>query len=587
MTRLWNEPADFADEMIAGFVAANERYVRRVQGGVVRSTVSPRGQVAVVIGGGSGHYPAFGGLVGQGLAHGAAMGNLFASPSAQQVYAVAKAADNGGGVFFTYGNYAGDVLNFDAAQARLRAEGIECETVTVTDDVSSAVADEKHKRRGIAGDLTVFRIAAAAAEAGADLAEVTRLARLANERTRSFGVAFTGCTLPGAEQPLFTVPEGRMAIGLGIHGEPGVDETGIPSADGLADLLVEKLLDEVPQGDDAVRGARVVPILNGLGSLKYEEMFVVYRRIAELLGDAGIEIVDPHVGEYCTSFDMAGTSLTLFWLGKEPDGELERLWQTPVDTPAYRRGSVTAAARADASAAAEATLDEIPPADEASRTAAATVRAALQTVVDTIDANVDEFGRIDAIAGDGDHGIGMQRGSHAALASATAAADAGAGARTTLERAADAWSDKAGGTSGVLWGVILSAIAAKLGDEGTPGATAVAAGVAAGAEGVMAYGKAEVGDKTLVDALVPFASTLTQAVDAGASLTDAWRTAADAATRAAAATADLLPRMGRARTHGQKSVGTPDPGAHSLALIATAVGDLLAALKEQKEAAHA
>src|SRR6478609_2605009 len=248
MTRLWNEPADFADEMIDGFVAANGRYVRRVPGGVVRSTVSPAGQVAVVVGGGSGHYPAFGGLVGPGLAHGAAMGNLFASPSAQQVYAVAKAADNGGGVFFTYGNYAGDVLNFDAAQARLRAEGIACETVTVTDDIFSATPDEKHKRRGIAGDLTVFRTAAGAAQAGYDLAGVTRVARLANERTRSIGVAFTGCTLPGAEEPLFSVPEGRMAVGLGIHGEPGIDETDIPSADDLAAMLVSRLLDETPDG---------------------------------------------------------------------------------------------------------------------------------------------------------------------------------------------------------------------------------------------------------------------------------------------------------------------------------------------------
>ena len=329
MTRLWNDPAEFADEMIDGFVAANGRSVRRVTGGVVRSTVVPAGQVAVVVGGGSGHYPAFGGLVGPGLAHGAAMGNLFASPSTQQVYAVAKAADVGGGVFFSYGNYAGDVLNFDAAQERLRAEGIPCETVTVTDDVASAPATEAHKRRGIAGDLTVFRSAAAAAEAGADLGEVARIAAHANARTRTFGVAFSGCTLPGADAPLFTVPEGRMAIGLGIHGEPGVDEAAIPTADELADLLVSRLLDETPDGV-TVPGARVVPILNGLGSLKYEEMFVVYRRVARLLEDAGVEVVDPHVGEYCTSFDMAGTSLTLFWL----DDELAGLWETPVDTPA-------------------------------------------------------------------------------------------------------------------------------------------------------------------------------------------------------------------------------------------------------------
>lgn len=576
MTRLWNDPADFADEMIAGFVAANERYVRRVSGGVVRSTGSPAGQVAVVIGGGSGHYPAFGGLVGPGLAHGAAMGNLFASPSTQQIVSVARAADTGGGVFFSYGNYAGDVLNFDAAEERLRAEGIACETVTVTDDISSAGEDERHKRRGIAGDLAVFRIAAAAAESGADLTEVTRLARHANTRTRSFGVAFTGCTLPGAEQPLFTVPEGRMAVGLGIHGEPGIGETGIPTADGLAELLVEKLLAEVPDGVE-LSGACVVPILNGLGSLKYEELFVIYRRVAQLLEAAGLELVDPHVGEYCTSFDMAGASLTLFWL----DDDLARLWEHPVDTPAYRRGAVAPQERASTAAVASSAVEAVVPGDAASRETAATVLAAVETVVATVDGHVEELGRIDAIAGDGDHGIGMQRGSHAALNAARAAVAASAGAQTTLERAADAWSDRAGGTSGALWGVILASIAARLGDEGAPAAADIAAGVTDAAAGVMAYGKAEVGDKTLVDALVPFATTLSAAVGDGATLVDAWVAAAAAATRAAAATADLVPKLGRARAHGQNSVGTSDPGAHSLALIVTAVAGILPAAEKK------
>lgn len=578
MTRLWNEPADFADEMIDGFVAANERWVRRVPGGVVRSTVVPEGQVAVVIGGGSGHYPAFGGLVGQGLAHGAAMGNLFASPSTQQVLAVARAADSGGGVFLSYGNYAGDVLNFDAAQERLRAEGIACETVTVTDDVASAPADEQHRRRGIAGDLAVFRAAAAAAEAGHDLAGVARIAALANARTRSFGVAFSGCTLPGAPAPLFSVPEGRMAVGLGIHGEPGIDETDIPTADGLAEMLVSRLLDEVPAGV-AIAGARVVPILNGLGSLKYEELFVVYRRVADLLTAAGAVLVDPHVGEYCTSFDMAGASLTLFWL----DDELEELWETPVDTPAYRRGSVAPAARAEATDVASAD-EELATGDVDSVAAAATVHAALERIVATIDTHADEWGRLDAVAGDGDHGIGMQRGSHAALAAGSVAYAAGAGAETVLRHAADAWADRAGGTSGALWGVILTAVAANLGDAGTPDAADVAAGVADGSRGVTDYGKAEVGDKTLVDALVPFSTELNRAVGEGASLAESWTIAADAATRAAAATADLLPRMGRARTHGQNSVGTPDPGAHSLALIVTAIGELLVDLERNTHA---
>ena len=571
MTRLWNEPAAFADEMIDGFVAANRRYVRRVPGGVVRSTLVPESQVAVVIGGGSGHYPAFGGLVGQGLAHGAAMGNLFASPSAQQVHSVATAAQHAGGVFFSYGNYAGDVLNFDAAQVRLRAEGIPCETVRVTDDISSASVEERHKRRGIAGDLTVFRIAAAAAESGYDLAGVTEVARRANERTRSFGVAFTGCTLPGAEAPLFSVPEGRMAVGLGIHGEPGIDETGVPTADGLAELLATRLLAELPDDITEAHGRRVLPILNGLGAVKYEELFVVYRRVAGLLEQAGVEIVDPHVGEYCTSFDMAGTSLTLFWL----DEELERLWGTPVDTPAYRRGSVVAAAQDTTGATIEAALG-IPAASDASRAAAALAARAVEVTAETIDAHVDELGRLDQIAGDGDHGIGMQRGALAARAAAQAAAGRGAGAGTVLVHAGDAWSDRAGGTSGALWGVILRSIGETIGDQDAPSEASIAAGVAAASRGVIAYGKAEVGDKTMVDALVPFSAELMLRVDSGASLTAAWQSAADAATRAAARTADLLPRMGRARPHAEKSLGTPDPGAHSLALIATAIGALLA-----------
>ena len=568
MTRLWNDPADFADEMIDGFVAANGRYVRRVPGGVARSSQTPEGQVAFVTGGGSGHYPAFGGLVGPGLAHGAAMGNLFASPSAQQVLSVAKAVENGGGVFLSYGNYAGDVLNFDAAQAQLREAGIPCQTVTVTDDVSSADKSEIHKRRGIAGDLTVFRIAGAAAQRGADLDEVTRLARRANDRTRSFGVAFSGCSLPGADEPLFEVKPGHMAIGLGIHGEPGLGDADIPTADGLAEMLVNRLLEEVPDDVADVRGARVVPVLNGLGSLKYEEMFVVYRRIALLLEESGIVAVDPHVGEYCTSFDMAGTSLTLLWL----DDELEDLWETGVDTPAYRRGSVDRSAEILASASDDDAEDVIGDADDASREVARAIADGFDVWRATIDENVDELGRLDAIAGDGDHGIGMQRGIHAAQAAARDAAERGAGAATTLARAADAWSDRAGGTSGAIWGAILDTVAKTLGDVGVPEPAALAKGLENAKARVATFG-AVPGDKTLVDSLDPFVDTFAE-LSERQSLAEAWRAAAEAATDAAAATADMLPQMGRARAHHEKALGTPDPGAHSLALLVTSLNDL-------------
>ncbi|MCS6556790.1 dihydroxyacetone kinase family protein [Curtobacterium flaccumfaciens] len=565
MTRLFNDPADFADEMVDGFVAANHARVRKVHGGVARSTTSPEGTVALVVGGGSGHYPAFGGLVGHGLAAGAAMGNLFASPSAQQVTAVAKASEHGGGVLLSYGNYAGDVLNFDAAARALEAQGIDVRTVRVTDDVASAPADQAHKRRGIAGDLCVFKVAGAAAERGDDLDAVTAIATRANDRTRSFGVAFSGCSLPGADEPLFTVPEGRMAIGMGIHGERGIAEADVPTADGLADLLVDKLLTELPSGVTA-DGARVVPILNGLGSVKYEELFVVFGAVQRKLTDAGIVVVEPEVGELVTSFDMAGVSLTLFWL----DDELEQLWAAPADAPAYRKGGAVPQQPVPVEVLEAGVVVPVTPGTEESQAAAVRVASAIAAIRATIDGHADELGRIDAVAGDGDHGIGMQRGSTAADRAAQDAAASGAGAGSVLAIAGDAWSDKAGGTSGAIWGAALEALGRVLGDDERPSAATVQSAVHAATEAVLAFG-AVPGDKTMVDALVPFDQVFAARVDAGDELVDAWSAASAAAQTAADATADLLPRMGRARTHGEDAVGTPDAGAISFALITAAV----------------
>jgi len=569
MTRLFNDPDDFAADSVAGFVAASARWVRPTNGGVVRSTRGAEPTVSVVIGGGSGHYPAFAGLVGPGLAHGAVMGNLFASPSAHQVHSVATAAHEGRGVLLSYGNYAGDVLHFTQAQERLRAAGVDCRTVTVTDDISSAPASEREKRRGIAGDLVVFKIAGAAAEAGHDLDDVERLAIAANDRTRSLGVAFSGCTLPGADEPLFTVPEGRMAVGLGIHGEPGIDEVDVPTAAGLAQLFVESLLEEIPDGV-ARQGARVVPILNGLGSVKYEELYVVYAEVDRLLAEAGIAVVSPEVGEFCTSFDMAGVSLTLLWL----DDELEQLWLAPCDTPAFRRGAVEGRVAVETVASEEEEF-VIGAASDGSKRAAQTINRALTAMAGMLDAEAEELGRIDRIAGDGDHGIGMQRGSKAAAAAAEEAVAGGAGARTTLHHAGDAWADKGGGTSGAIWGEMLVALGTALGDDADVDAEAVGSGVARMKDAVMSFGKATVGDKTMIDAIVPFADRLNERLDAGDELAAAWTDAAKLATEAAEATANLTAKLGRARSHGDKSLGTPDPGAVSFALITHTVLDIL------------
>jgi len=573
MSYVLNNPESFAQESADGFVAANRGLVRRVQGGVARAGSTPAGQVALVIGGGSGHYPAFAGLVGPGLAHGAAMGNVFASPSAQQIYSVAKAVVSDAGVLFSYGNYAGDALNFDQAQERLNAEGIPCQTVRVTDDIYSAPLSEVQKRRGIAGDLSVFRAAGWAIEQGWSLDQVAGFASRANDRTRSVGVAFSGCTLPGASEPLFTVPSGQMAVGMGIHGEPGIDVVPMATARELGELMVARLLEERPAG--AEQDTRVAVILNGLGSVKAEELFVLYGTVAAELEGAGTTIVDPEVGEYATSFEMAGVSLTLTWL----DPELEEAWLAPAYSPAYRKGSVDLASVAGDvrdDGADNAASDQHVSATEESVAAGEVVRDVVRAIRDVIDRDADELGRLDAIAGDGDHGIGMQRGAGAAAEAAEGAVAAGAGAGTVLAMAGDAWADRAGGTSGALWGVGLRAASEVIGDQAAPDAITTAAAVAAARDAVQTLGKANVGDKTLVDALVPFVDTLQRRVGAGDDLATAWGAAAEAATEAAQATTELLPRIGRARPHQEKSLGTPDPGAVSLALAVTAAGVVLA-----------
>ncbi|WP_353807883.1 dihydroxyacetone kinase family protein [Agromyces sp. SYSU T00194] len=572
MSYVLNSPEDFADESADGFVAAHRSLVRRVSGGVARRTATPAGQVAVVIGGGSGHYPAFAGLVGPGLAHAAAMGNVFASPSSQQIYSVARSVATDAGVLLSYGNYAGDVLNFDLAQQRLIDEGIPCRTVRVTDDICSAPASEAHRRRGIAGDLAVFRVAGWAAARGLALDWVADVAERANARTRSIGVAFSGCTLPGADAPLFTVPDGQMAVGMGIHGEPGLELRPLATADELARLLVDALLDEVPDGVER-EGARVAVIVNGLGSVKSEELFVVFGATQRLLESHGMVVVEPEVGEYATSFEMAGISLTLMWL----DADLEAAWTSPTYTPAYRKGRVDDDADGEVVAQEddESLSGELPPASAESVEAGARVAAAIGAIRAVIDREADELGRLDAIAGDGDHGIGMQRGARAADAAARLASERGAGAGSVLIAAGDAWADKAGGTSGALWGAGLRAVGTTIGDDQAPDGATVAAGVEAARAAVQDFGKAEVGDKTLVDALVPFARALAERAGGGAGLASAWRSAADVATESARATADLLPRMGRARPHMEKSLGTPDPGAISLALAVTAVAETL------------
>lgn len=572
MTRLYDDPASFSEDMVSGFVAANPGYVREVRGGVVRARKARRGKVAVVTGGGSGHYPAFCGVVGNGFADGAVVGNIFTSPSAEDAYSVGKAADNGAGVVFSFGNYAGDNMNFGLAVERLERAGIRAHNVVVTDDVASAGAEDIAKRRGVVGDFVVFKVASAAAEEGYSFDEVVRVGEHANDRTRSLGVAFDGCTLPGSSEPLFEVPKGRMGLGLGIHGEPGVSEVDMPSAAELARTLVDGVLAEAPE----VEGTpRVVAILNGLGATKYEELFVVWKTASRLLAEAGVQVVEQEVGELVTSLDMAGCSLTLTWL----DPELERLYAAPADSPAYRRGSVTASEVDDqvVEEAEEVVEEATALAPEAGRRTSKAVVAALRAISDDLHEAEAELGRMDAVAGDGDHGRGMSRGSAAAVEAGAAAAERGAGPAAVLVAAGDGWAAKAGGTSGALWGAGLRSFGDLLPDDRAVAAADLLAGAKAALAAVRRLGRAELGDKTLVDAMDPFVDALDAAVQDGQDGPQAWQRAAHEATAAAQRTAELTPRTGRARPLAERSVGTPDPGATSLAMALNQVAGVLTA----------
>ena len=568
MTHLLNNPVDFPVELVDGFVKANSKYVKKVYGGVVRATKSKPGKVAIITGGGTGHYPGFMGWVGPGLVDGAVTGNIFASPSASQVRSVAKAADHGGGILLAFLNYAGDVLHFGMAEELLKADGFDVRRSVVTDDVASAPSSENHKRRGIAGGLAVLKVASAAAESGLSLDEVLKVLNKTNERTRTFGVAFSGCTLPGSANPLFEVPAGKMAVGLGVHGEPGIYELDLGTADDVAKLLVDKLLEDVPQNP----GKKVIALLNGLGSAKYEELFVTFSCVANRLKNAGIQMVDGEVGEFMTSLDMGGLSLTLVWV----DDEIEKYWFVPCDSPAFRKTKMV-----DDPLDSSIVFDTEPEAlkvnkkgNESSRNAAALIAKALEKIKDIISENETMLGDLDAVAGDGDHGAGMTRGSKAAAEAANWLVKEGAGAQTTLAGAGARWSENAGGASGALWGAALIAAGNALGDDKDLDLKSYSHAINSFVKSVQQLGGANIGDKTMVDAQVPFAEVFESSVSQGLGFVDAWNRAAISSTSAAKATSSLTPKMGRARVLSEKSIGHQDPGATSFSLIVSTISSM-------------
>ena len=328
MKTFYNQDENYVNEMLEGILSANPGMLKKVNGeirAITRAEAPINNKVAIATGGGSGHLPVFMGYVGKGLLDGAAIGNVFASPSMNQMLTLTKAIDGGKGVLYLYGNYGGDIMNFDMAAEMAEEEGIKVKTLLVTDDIASGKKGDESARRGVAGLFYAYKIAGACADEGKSLEEVYNATKEALEVVRTIGVAISPCTVPGADKPSFTIGEDEMEIGMGIHGEAGIKREKRRSADEVTQEMLDLLLDDMPIND----GEEVSVLVNSLGATPLEELYIIYRKIAEIFDSKKIKVYKPYIGRYACSLEMAGFSISLLKLNQQYKKYLDHPIRTP------------------------------------------------------------------------------------------------------------------------------------------------------------------------------------------------------------------------------------------------------------------
>lgn len=587
MKKIINKPETLVREMGRGIALAHPELEFQSKYKIIHRKKINKQKVALISGGGSGHEPAHAGFVGHGMLDAAVCGDVFASPSQIQVYQAIRSTAGEKGVLLIIKNYSGDMMNFQNAAHLAAEDGIEVEYVKVEDDI--AVEDSLYTvgRRGVAGTVFVHKIAGAAAEAGLSLGQVKAIAQRAADNVRSIGFALTSCTVPAKGSPTFQLGEGEMEYGVGIHGEPGIRREPVASADELARRMTSSLVESLNLSEASASETAV--LINGFGATPLQELYVLHNGVMQELARRGITVCKAIVGNYMTSIDMAGASLTLLKL----DDELKKWLAEPCDTPALKlQGdlepiAVPAAVEDDAGAGAASEVLYTNQTDPASRIIRDN-KLSLDNLIYLIDQmseiiikNEIPFCELDSHAGDGDFGMSVAKGFKQLKAEWSEllshhAADMG----SFLGACSLIIMEHCGGASGPIWGSAFRAAGKSAAGKQSLDCSDIAALMAAMVKGIQDTGErsfgrgAVVGDKTLIDALAPAADAWAASAQEGKDLFTGFRRAAEAAVQGAKQTEAIAARMGRAGTVGERSIGYPDAGAYALGVIFTELADV-------------
>lgn len=580
MKKIINAPETVVIEMCNGIALAHPELEFLKKFKVIKKKEINQDKVSLISGGGSGHEPAHAGFVGKGMLDAAVCGDVFASPSQIQVYQAIKATASNKGTLLIIKNYSGDMMNFKNAAHLASEDGIKVDYVKVDDDI--AVQDSLYTvgRRGVAGTVLVHKIAGAAAEKGKSLEEVKAVAEKVIANVRSIGFALTSCTVPAKGSPTFELSENEMEYGVGIHGEPGIKREKIKTADELAKKMVSALLKDLRLTSRSKK--EVAILINGFGATPLQELYLLNNAVRRELSKKNLRIYRTFVGNYMTSIDMAGASISILKL----DRQLKSYLSAKSDAPAFKvSGKVDAsefidvAADSEEAKAASFTVETNPAyAKINGKLSTDNIKYIVDVMSESIIKNEVPFCDLDSHAGDGDFGMSVAKGFKQLKREWGDVTKA-----TTIGEFLDACSlvimEYCGGASGPIWGSAFRAAGKAIGDKAEISLSEFADMMQAAVSGIQATGErsfgrgAVVGDKTLIDALVPCADTLTNAAKAGKDFISALKDGAKAAVDGAEATKKIAAKMGRAGTVGDRSIGWPDAGAFGLGVIFTDIAN--------------